>query len=425
MLSPSQSSMLCFVSSANPLPFRPQHDRTRKCSTCHPRISIHCNSPRITITSAAKQPQNRPSRHLPISERYAGGTGPLSAEFLSVSGSIATLFGLLFLLPLLLGHPSPLPFHTPLGNTLTLTTSSFAYGLLLARFNLKKTFSIKLTVLSSLVTRFLFAPLLSHLVSLIAYVFVRLATGTPLATAAPVPVRASLAIPSGALSSFLLLAVAPAGFSPLVATLALHIHTTLLAILTTLTLLLFPLFQTISHIAATWARRTLLFNVASIIPPITPPPSMAALARVTTLPVLLGLAVSKALPHRWAAMAALVAIPVAWVCSLRLMASAVGAVVAGNAAGLLGSIALCGSVVALMWVVGRAVARGLSLDERSTRTLVVYLCMQGAIVGAGVMPMDGAMAPVVAAMMVGLVFGMAARRGWGRAVIRTSSDVIL
>lgn len=126
-----------------------------------------------------------------------------------------------------------------------------------------------------------------------------------------------------------------------------------------------------------------------------------------------------------AARCGLLALPTAWLASLLLLASAVRDVVQGSITGLVGSIGLSGGVVLMMWLLGRALGSALLLDERAKRTLVLYLCTQGTVIGTGVAPHGFSPAPHVASAFVGLIVTLLLGQIWSHVVIRRSTDVIL
>lgn len=394
-------------------------------------------SRRASIICAAEQSQKNQPRHLPVSERWAGGKGPLSAEFLAVSGALSTFVSVAALLPVMCGYLSSYAMRTPLQKCFCVAMCSFAYGLLLARFDLKKASSLKLTIAFSLLMRFICIPVLSHTVAIAGYSLVKLINGTKTAAVAraaaaavkaPATVKATaetLSLPAGVLSSLFLLSTTPVGYSPAVAMLSLHVHTTLLAILTVLTLLCFPILPCISHGVSVWAHRSAFMNIGAILPQVAAPPNAFLLGAITSAPVLLGLAVSRAVPHRLAARLAFAAFPIAWMCSLVLLASAVSEVIGGSITGLVGSVALCGGVILMMVLLGRALGAALLLDERAKRTLILYLCTQGTVIGAGISPSGFPSAPMVASALVGLGFAIVMGKAWSKVVIRTSTDVIL
>ncbi|CDF38812.1 unnamed protein product [Chondrus crispus] len=283
--------------------------------------------------------------------------------------------------------------------------------------------------------RFICIPVLSHMVAIAGYALLKVkaakmaaAVATAAAAAkAPATVKAttaSLSLPAGVLSSLFLLSTTPIGYSPSAAMLSLHVHTTLFAILTVLTLILFPLLPCISHGISLWAHKSAFLNIGTILPKVAPPPGILHLFATTTAPVLLGLGLSKIVSRRWAAILGFCALPVAWTSSLLLLASAVIEVVAGNATGLAGSVGLCGGVVLMMMLVGRALGSALLLDGRAKRTLILYLCTQGTVIGTGIAPTGFPSAPLVASTLVGLIFAVVMGRAWSHVVIRTNNTTI-
>lgn len=392
-------------------------------------------SPRKNPTCALKRLQSDSSPRIPIGSYAAGGKRALSAEFLSVAGALATIVGVAAVSPIAAGFLSQYVIRGRFAKEICITISSFAYGLLLSRFDLQKASTLKLTIVFSMIARFFFIPALSHTVAIAGYALANLgATKTAAAAAAAAAVNApetvkataaSLSLPSGVLSSLFLLSTSPMGFSPTTAMLSLHIHTTLFAILTSLTMLLFPLLPCISHYVSLWAHQSAFLNIGAILPKVAPPPSPLMLLRTTTVPFLVGLALIRLIPRRWGAIYGFIALPVAWICSLLLLASAISDVVAGSATGLAGSFGLCAGVAIMMLLLGRALASALLLDVRAKRTLILYLCTQGTVVGMAVSPNGFAAAPHVASALVGLAFATILGKLWSHVVIRTSTDVIL
>lgn len=393
--------------------------------------------PTKTITTChAKKPKSTTAIQVSTSSRPTGRNRPLSPEFLSVSGALSTVIAMVALLPVMTGQFSISFISGTSTKAICVALSSFAYGLLLSRFDLKKASALKLTIALSIMMRFICIPILSHTVAIAGYSLVKL-TGSKTAAAAaakaavtkaPATVKAtaaSLSLPAGVLSSLFLLSTAPIGYSPSAAMLSVHIHTTLLAILTVLTLILFPVIPTISHIVSLWAHQSAFLNIGAILPKVAPPPDIPLLFMMTTAPVLIGLGVSRLLKPRWAAIFGLIALPIAWSGSLLLLASSVGEVVGGSITGFAGSVGLCGGVVLMMVLLGRALGSALLLNLRAKRTLILYLCTQGAVVGVGVAPAGFPAAPLVASALVGLAFAMFMGRAWSHVMIRTSTDVIL
>lgn len=387
------------------------------------------------LCSASKKLPDTKSRRPAIAEWHAGGNGPLSAEFLAVTGALSTIAGVAALVPLAFGFLQKFVIQDPLGKALCLAFSSFAYGLFLARFDLRKMASLKLTIVFSLLMRFICIPVLSHMVAIAGYALVKVKaakTAAAVATAAaaakaPATVKATtatLSLPAGVLSSLFLLSTTPIGFAPPAAMLSLHVHTTLLAILTVLTLILFPFLPSVSHGISLWAHKSAFLNIGAILPKVAPPPGIPFLLATTTVPVLLGLGLSKIVPRRWALTLGFFALPMAWISSLLLLASAVVEVAAGSATGLVGSIGLCGGVAVMMVLLGRALGAALLLDEKAKRTLTLYLSTQGTVIGAGVAPAVFPSAPLVASTLVGLVSAVLMSRAWSHVIIRTNKAMI-
>lgn len=401
-------------------------------------FSTHARTQRVFTLSL--QRSNRSSNNsgpFPSLEVAAGGKGPLSGEFLTVTGLLATLLCALVLVPTTLLVKYVDISLTSSVKQVLVAICSFAYGVFLSRFDLKKTNTLKLTVVFGLLTRVLCFPILSHLVAVAGCAVVKLSTAKKAAEAAAAAAAAinaattvavtkeTLSLPADVLSSLFLLSVSPSMYSPSTAMLSSYVHTTLLAILTVLTVIIFPILPVVSYKACVWAQQSAWLNMGSILPKLTPPPNFVVSALCTTVPFLTGLSLKYILPKRISAITGLFAYPVAWICSFILIISSIKDVATGSITGLAGSIGLCGGVVLLMWVLGRGLAYALKLDERAKRTLILYLCSQGVMYGTGLSPAGFATSPHVASGLVGLAFGVIMGRFWSKVVIKTSTDVIL
>lgn len=376
-------------------------------------------------------PRQNPSRNLP-----AGGKGLLSAEFLSVSGALATIISIPVIGYLTAGVPVLTALSRKSVKTACLTISSFAYGLFLSRFDLEKARTLKLTIAFSLLLRFVAIPVLSHTVAIAGYTLVKLsASGKTAAAAAaaavvqnaPATAKAtanSLSLPAGVLSSLFLLSTTPMVYSPSIALLSQHVHTTLLAILMSLTIFLFPVLPAVSHVVSVWAHHSAFLNIGATLPKVAPPPPFITLFLTTTLPFTTAVTLSRSLPSRLSAIAGLVSLPIAWMASLTLMAGAASHTAHVGITGLAGSIGLCGGVSLMMLLLARLLSSALLLRGRAKRTLILYLCMQGTVVGAGLAPVSFSPAPHVASAIIGLMCIVVMARAWSHVVIRTSKDVI-
>lgn len=362
------------------------------------------------------------------------GKRSLSAEFLAVVGAMATVLGVFTVVPALGGITPVSLFQHPGIRQACTTLSSFFYGIVLSRFDLRKGESLRLTIAFSLLMRFICMPVLSHAVSIAGYAVAKLTSSKTAAVAAAAAITApetvkataaSFSLPSGVLSSLFLLSTTPIGLSPCAAMLSMHIHPTLLAILIALTISLSPAIPCISHVISQWAHRSAFLNVGSILPQVAPPPNIQQLLLATSLPFFCGLGLSKLLPRRVAAICGFVSLPLSWLCSLLLLCLAVSDVVGGSVTGLAGSIALCAGVVLLMFILSRALGSGLRLDIRAKRTLTLYLCTQGTIVSAGIAPPAFAAAPHIASAFVGIIFAATMGKMWSHVIVKTSTDVIL
>lgn len=394
----------------------------------HGRRNARVN--RRAMTRANAQPQKNSSGSESVSTRRSG----VSSEFLSVSGALAMVVSVVLLAPVAGGVLNGLVIRNSVGRAACVAIMSFSYALALSRFDLSKLRKLKLTIAFVLATRFVCVPALSHMVAIAGYAVRKayIASQTTAAAAAvaaaaakaPATAKAtaaSLSLPAGVLSSLFLLSTTPVGFSPSAALLSPFIYPTLLANLTLLTLLLFPILPLISHSVNTSFT---FLNFAATLPQVAQPPSTLFLLATTTVPALLALGLLRVLPSRWTAVAGLSALPVAWACSMVLMMSAVGGLVGGSLTGLAGSVALCAGVVGMMALLGRALGAALLLDERAKRTLILYLCTQGAVIGAGIAPRTFTTAPPVASAAVGLVLTAFLAKRWKKVIVRTSRDVL-
>lgn len=382
------------------------------------------SSPALSVKTSDPSP-------IPSYKQPGGAKGPLSAEFLSVSGSLSTIVGLAVIIPLAIPLlPIPLPLLQTSLKLPCLAVTAFLYGIVLSRFDLARARSLKLTIAFTLLTRFIAMPVLSHAVAVAALSLARvirpLAFPTsslppPIAPSSPTSPLSALALPPSLLSSFLLLSSTPTLFSPAVAMLSQHVHTTLLAILLSLTILLFPLLPAAYHALSAAARR-----VAPLLPALPASPGISELALATTLPFAAAVALTRLLlPPRASATAALCSLPLAWVLSLLLVAPAARA---GGAAALplvAGGAVVCAAVSGAMWVLARLLCRALFLDGRARRAVTLYLATQGVAVAAAFAGEGGAAAaPVAACAATGVVAVLAMGRAWSKVVIRTPTDVV-
>lgn len=366
----------------------------------------------------------------------AGGKGPLSAEFLTVSGALATIIAFPTITTMTTyAQNMPIILQKPWVRTIAQSTCTFTYGLFLARFDLHKARTLKLTIAFAVICRFVAIPILSHVVAIAGYAFANMLTRTtlPAATAhrmaqntsAQVKASAkSLSLPAGVLSSLFLLSTTPPVFSPSIALLSQYVHTTLLAILLSLTITLFPLLPNISHAVSAWAHTSALLNFGGTLPKVLPPPPFHELVATTTMPFLAGVVLSRCLPGRWSALAGFLGLPAAWLASLTLVAGAGMQVARGGLVGLPGSLGLCAGVTGMMVLLARLLSSMLLLKGRAKRTLILYLCIQGTVMGAGLAPARYSGAPHVASAIIGLVCIGVMARSWSKVVIRTSGDVM-
>ena len=360
----------------------------------------------------------------------------LSLEFLGVSGMLGTLASVLaMLIVAIIGVVSP-------GNAVDafnirpalVALMSFSYALMLQQFDLHKLPRLRLTITLVLGTRFIVVPALSHIVAILGYAFANAITTSKASIAAAVVANAkakataqatakSLSLPSAVLSSLFLLSTTPVGYSPSAALLSPHIYPTLLAHLTLLALLLFPILPGLSYAMNRAAHNSSLFNVAGTLPLVGSPPGVSCLLLTTTIPALVALVLQRMLPPRARHLVTFCALPCAWLFSTVLMCYAVRALVSGGMTGLAGSVGLCCGVVAFMCAFARVLGAVLRLDERAKRTLMLYLSTQGAVVGASIAPQGFASAPPVAAAIVGLCCTAVFAQRWSKVIIRTSTDI--
>lgn len=385
---------------------------------------IHPNGPSMSTQFVGRRPP---------AKQPAGGRGPLSADFLSVSGTLSTLLACTTI-GLATWKGSSLSVLLTSANVRhgLMATTSFSYGLVLARFDLARARRLKLTIAFSVLLRIIAMPVLSHLVATAAYAILAMQGGpigvtATAASAAATVTRKSTALESATLSSVFLLSATPPCFSPSLAQLSPHVHTTLLAILVSLTIALFPVLPAISHAASAWAHRSAMLNVAAVLPAVAAPPGPVVLAMITSAPFIGGVMLSRALPARWAAASALLALPTAWGASLMLTFGAIAhAIVHATRTSVaisFGSAALCAGVAVAMILLARLLAASLLLKGRARRTLMLYLCTPGATVATGVTPSGYASFPYATAVMLATLFAAAMARMWSHFVIRTSDDI--
>jgi hypothetical protein len=328
--------------------------------------------------------------------------GGLGIEFLGVAGGLATLAGLIAVpLPAVLRVLSGVYLRPAL---VVVALSSFANGLLMARFDLAMMRRLRLTILFVLVTRLVCVPVLAHLLASIIL---------------PGPSVGSETAKTLS-SSLLLLSLSPVGYSPQVAMLSPFMYPTLFAHLSLLTILFFPVLPAISYGVNLLLAKFAPFGAVVLV---AAPPDFFLLLLVTTVPALAAVAAARFLSRRWIAIAGLCALPCAWTCSAVLVGSAFGhAVVSSSAIGLIASVLLCGGIVVGMALLGRVLSRLLGLDVRAGRTLILYLCSQGSAVAAGLAPASLSTAPIVVATVLGLATSLGLAKRWRKVVVRTRED---
>jgi hypothetical protein len=328
--------------------------------------------------------------------------GGLSVEFLGVAGGLASLVGLVVV-------PLPVALRALTGHCVTpsravVAIMSFANGLVMARFDLAMMRRLKLTISFVLATRFVCVPVLAHLLASVLLPGIVVETGAATALS----------------SSLLLLSLSPVGYSPPIAMLSPFMYPTLLAHLSLLTTIFFPILPAISYGVNVLLNMSALFGT---VPLVAPPPDFLLLVFLTSIPALIALAAARVLPRRWVAVAGLCALPCAWACSAFLVGSALTRSLAtSSVAGLVTSIGLCGGIVFGMALLGRLLSKILGLDVRARRTLILYLCSQGSAAAAGLAPGSISSAPIVAATAVGLGTALGMAKRWRKVVVRTCAD---
>lgn len=363
-------------------------------------------APRIQPFSATMEPGQ-------VEQGRGRVRGGLSVDFLGVVGALATLVGAALLpFPLLYGALRGGGGRIVAGTGATgspplavVACMSASYGIVLSRFDLHLLRRLKLTLAFALLTRFICVPLIAHFLSLVV-------------SSVTSSVAKQLASPV-ALSSLLLISLAPVGYSPSVAMLSPFLYPTLFAHLTLVTLLLFPALPAVSYAVNVLLRQMPLFGTA---PLVAPPPSVLSLFLATTCPVLLSIIASRKLPQRWVAVGGLFALPTAWACSAFLVGSSLAGAPVVGVAGLLGSIALCGGIVTVMIGLGLLLSALLGLDTRAKRTLILYLCSQGSAVASGLAPSCLASATSASAAILGIILTLIFSKRWSKVVVRTSGD---
>jgi hypothetical protein len=405
-----------FVPKCLPVPYEAVRPRRAVDASCCAVETAHRGS-----STHAGEGLVRPGRG-----RVCGGLG---VEFLAVAGGLGTVIALASV-PAAAFLMRVTSWTSPRWLAFTaVAVVSFASGIVLSRFDLHKLRKLRLTIVFMMCTRLLCGSMLANFVSLASTLF---SSSLQQATILPVVPPLLDAASHAAVSlgpahrpfymPFFLLSLAPMGYSPSVAMLSPYMYPTLYAHLTLLTALLFPVMLMIPYALSLVAHAVLLPGVGIAISAQSVPVTGLLLLATTTLPAVVALTFSRLLSRRYIAMAGLCALPCAWISSAFLMASAMCSVTAGDIVGLGGSLVACGSITLLMGLLGRALGAALHLDVRAKRTLILYLCSQGATAAAGLVPRSGAIAPTVASAITGLIAAYVLSKRWSKVVVRTSID---
>jgi hypothetical protein len=360
--------------------------------------------------------------------RVCGGLG---VEFLAVAGGLGTAVALVGV-PAAAALLRITSWYPPQWLAIVLVAmSSFSYGVMLARFDLYKLRKLKLTVAFMMLTRLVCRPFLAKLLSC-ASALVRAGLGavSSLSVSSPALLDAT-AVVSGPLSSmtapvlasFMLLSLAPIGYSPSVAMLSPFMYPTLFAHLTLLNLLICPVFLMLPHVFSLALHKLCLSSIGASLPVLAAPPGGLLLMVATTLPAVAALLFARFASRRWIATVGLAALPCAWFSSALLLASAIGRISTSSLYGLAGSLVVCGGTALAMGLLGRVLSTILDLDVRAKRTLILYLCTQGTSATSGlVVPGSGMITPTVASAAVGLLVAYVLSKRWSKVVVRTSID---
>lgn len=345
--------------------------------------------------------------------------GGFGLEFLGVAGGIVSVVGILAL-PLLSGVAASRGLTFPTSRLLV-ALMSFAYGIILSRFDLGKMRKLKLTISFALITRFVCVPMVSHFLALaLAWILRSLAyMRIPLFESIQLP-NLSHALSRDVASGLLLLAVTPAGFSPFVSMLSPLMYPTLYAHLALLTFMVFPVLPYLSYWMNILLRQSKLLSVGGILPQVFPPPGALTLVLCTTAPVTIAVIVNKILPRRWVAVLGLLSLPIAWLCIAILTLSMFTRALPVGTVEMVCGLLFCGFVMLAMAVLGRLLGAALRLDVRAKRTLLLYLCSQGSAAASGLSRSSHAVFPFAASALLGVVLTYVMWRRWGEVVIRKS-----
>lgn len=376
---------------------RPKFNQSR--SPSHPRAcagGASASSSSEISTGRQQKPTQRRALRPP-------GVGP-SAEFLGVSGTLATCSGLILLILLVsLGSAIPNLILTVPHLRLRLTAVvTFFYMLSMTQFDLRAIRKLYLTIGLSLVSRGIAIPILiSGMLSLATLV--------------------KLPLASSSISSLVFLSSIPTMYSPAISTLSPHVYPALLAHLTIVSTIFAPVLALLSHYLSCFILKLIPYGL-----PIAAPIAPAALCPVplflvTTAPAVLALTIHRILPRKYGKLLAFISIPVAWMLSVPLLSTIVVAALSepstfgfGAFAILLFAVIISGALVA------RTLAEFLALERRVRRTMTLFFCTQGTIIAAASMPKSFPITPIAAAALLGLFASVVISRVWSRVIVRQS-----
>lgn len=327
---------------------------------------------------------------MPRPQARRPGEGP-SAEFLGVSGTLATTAGLFvvgaFAAVLPAGAASWRGARLGLAGA-----GSFLLTLGLCQFDLRAARRLPLMLGLATAVRVMLLPALT------------------LCAARAVP-----GSPSGALQ---LAAAAPALFGPVAAALAPHAYPALMAQLCVAALVAAPVTA-----AAAWALCTALGRAVPALGPAVPsgaPPIALSLLLSSSLPALAALALYRTLPRRIGLPVAFVALPAAWLVSAPLLAVAArAAFFEASVRAVATSFAIFAAVAAAAALCATLLANALGLDKRAKRSLLLFLCMQSAAFSTAVAPSGYSTAPPLAAAGVGFMLACFLNYRWSKVIIRS------
>lgn len=345
--------------------------------------------------------------------------GGFGLEFLGVAGGLATMVAL-FGFPISVGLAVFTGFALP-PSRIVVAVMSFAYGIILSRFDLAKMRKLKLTITFALITRFVCVPVLSHSLSLLLSSVLHLLSNMQISCMKPGNLlNSGHSLSTDIASGLLLLSVTPAGFSPSVSMLSPYMYPTLFAHLALLTFLFFPILPYLSYWMNMLLRQNKLLSVGGILPRVSPPPSVATLLLCTTVPAILAITTNRFLSRRWTAIFGLCALPLAWFCVTYLTFSVFTRVVSLGVVDFSCGILMSGIIMLAMGLLGRLLGAALRLDVRAKRTLLLYLCSQGSAAASGLSRSPHSAFPFAASAVLGIVMTYVLFKRWGEVVIRKS-----